>query len=142
MSDPQVNPNIYTPESQVPTPVPNKTGIGKLIENLETKKLEPVKVGLINKAYAWMSGKKSLTGIALMLAGAALCLGPGTQVAGYKMLGEGVFGLGTTLFGGGLVNKLQKADDPQAGQVVKTDTLSLIITILKKILELLTKFKR
>jgi hypothetical protein len=139
---PQVDGTIYTPESQIPTPSPPpKTGLGKLIESLETKKALPIKIGVFSRVYAWMNGKKSITGVLLMVAGGALCLGPGTQIAGYKMLGEGVFALGSTMLGGGLVNKVQKANDPMAGQALKTDWLSAIIAILKKILELLTKIQ-
>jgi hypothetical protein len=141
MTDPQVNPNIYTPESQVPTPVPNKTGIGKLIENLEAKKLQPVKVHLHDRFYSWMSGKKTFAGIVIAGVGATLCLGPLGQVVAYKLLGESLLGIGSTILTGGLVNKVQKASNPTAGQVVKTDTLSLIIAILKKILEFLSRIK-
>jgi hypothetical protein len=133
-----IDPNI----NQVPRESKNGTSVvGRLIEKLETKNIPPLKVRFWDKAYAWMSGKKSLTGIALMVGGGLLSLGPGTQVAGYKMLGEGLFALGTTLFGGGLVNKLQKADNSEAGKVIKNDWLSAIIAILKKILELLSKAK-
>lgn len=110
-----------------------------LMATVQTLQLKPITVHWYDRVWAWMSGKKSITGIAMMFGGAALCLGPGTQVGGYKMLGEGVFALGSTLAGAGLAHKIQKANDPGAGQTVKGDWLSLVLMILKKILEFLSK---
>ena len=138
--EPEINQTPRETKNGTQVPPPN-AGLGKLIVELEILKALPVKIHLHDRIYAFMSGKKTLTGIALMIAGGALAIGPGTQIVGYKMLGEGVFALGTTMLGGGLVNKVQKADDPTAGQVVKTDWLSAIISILKKILELLAKIR-
>jgi len=122
--------------------LPNIDGaVGRLIGKLEEKKLKPVKVHWYDRLWAWTSGKKTITGILLMVGGGLLCVGPGTQVIGYKLLGEGIFALGTSMAGVGITSKIQKINDPEAGQSVKTDFLSLVIQFLKKLLEFITKAK-
>jgi hypothetical protein len=135
---------METPEIKIPEPrLPKEVVVGRMIEKLEEVKADPAKqkIHWWDRAWAWTSGKKSITGIALMLAGGVLCVGPGTQVAGWKMIGEGAFYLGVSMAGVGLASKMQKQVDPAAGQSVKTDFLSLLIEFLKKILSLLTKAK-
>jgi hypothetical protein len=118
--------------------------ISVLVEVLEEKKLAPPKPARwYDRAWAWANGKKLWAGAALMISGGAVSMIPGTQAAGFTMIGKGVFTAGSILAGTGLVHKILKQSVIGAkGKFGNRELIELAVQIILLAVELWKKLTK
>jgi hypothetical protein len=139
-SEPKL-PDIQIPEVKPPEPrFPDNPIVGKMIEALEVKKLEPTKAHWWDRIWAWANGKKLFGGAGLMIIGGVMQFIPGIQAAGWAMIGKGTFTVGSIIAGTGLIHKILKQSNN--GIFGNKEIIELIIGILELIVKLITKLKK
>lgn len=134
--------DLTPPDRRLPRAI--KINLQEKIKGLEEKRdLPSVTVHWYDRALAWANGKKLWAGAGFMVAGGVLSMIPGTQAAGFAMIGKGVFTAGSILAGTGLIHKILKQSSIGAkGEFGNKELIELVIKILLLIIELINKYTK